>query len=51
MPHATDCTLASQPSKSRYSPIVDAILGKRDFRKTTENRPKIDPSEHSDAAE
>ena len=51
MRHATDCTLASRPSKSRYSPIVDAISGKRDFRKTTENRSKIDPSALSDAAE
>ena len=50
MKHATDCTLASQPSKSRYSPIVDAISGKRDFRKTTENRSKIGPSAHFDAA-
>ena len=49
MPRATDCTLASQPSKSRYSPIVDAISGKRDFRNTTENRSKIGPSAHFDA--
>ena len=51
MPRARDSALASQPSKSRYSPIVDAISGKRDVRKTTENRWKIDPTAHLDSTE